>query len=160
MAAIKQPSVLPGFGLTFGFTTFFLSAVVLIPLAALVLMAASMTWHDFVRVVFSARAMGSYRLSFGASFLAASINLVFGFIIAWTLVRYEFPGRKLIDALIDMPFALPTAVSGIALTTVFAENGWIGQYLQPLGIKVAYTWIGVTVASVVVIRWRAALPLR
>jgi len=89
---IKRPSVLPGFGLTFGFTTFFLSAVVLIPLAALVLMAASMTWHDFVRVVFSARAMGSYRLSFGASFLAASINLVFGFIIAWTLVRYEFPG--------------------------------------------------------------------
>ena len=146
MAAIKQPSVLPGFGLTFGFTTFFLSAIVLIPLAALVLMAASMTWHDFVHVVFSARALGSYRLSFGASFLAASINLVFGFIIAWTLVRYEFPGRKAIDALIDMPFALPTAVSGIALTTVFAENGWIGQYLQPLGIKVAYTWIGVTVA--------------
>jgi sulfate/thiosulfate transport system permease protein len=146
MAPIKQPSVLPGFGLTFGFTTFFLSAVVLIPLAALVLMAASMTWHDFVKVVFSARALGSYRLSFGASFLAASINLVFGFIIAWTLVRYEFPGRKLIDALIDMPFALPTAVSGIALATVFAENGWIGQYLQPLGIKVAYTWIGVTVA--------------
>jgi sulfate/thiosulfate transport system permease protein len=141
-----QRSVLPGFGLTFGFTTFFLSAVVLIPLAALVLMAASMTWHDFVKVVFSARALGSYRLSFGASFLAASINLVFGFIIAWTLVRYEFPGRKAIDALIDMPFALPTAVSGIALTTVFAENGWIGQYLQPLGIKVAYTWIGVTVA--------------
>jgi sulfate transport system permease protein len=146
MATFKQSSVLPGFGLTFGFTTFFLSAIVLIPLAALVLMAASMTWHDFVKVVFSARALGSYRLSFGASFLAASINLVFGFIIAWTLVRYEFPGRKLIDALIDMPFALPTAVSGIALTSVFAENGWIGQYLQPLGIKVAYTWIGVTVA--------------
>jgi len=146
MASFRQPSVLPGFGLTFGFTTFFLSAIVLIPLAALVLVAASMTWHDFVKVVFSARALGSYRLSFGASFLAASINLVFGFIIAWTLTRYEFPGRKAIDALIDMPFALPTAVSGIALTTVFAENGWIGQYLQPLGIKVAYTWIGVTVA--------------
>jgi len=146
MAGLKQPSVLPGFGLTFGFTTFFLSAVVLIPLAALVLMTASMTWHDFVKVVFSARAIGSYKLSFGASFLAATINLVFGFIIAWTLVRYQFPGRKAIDALIDMPFALPTAVSGIALTTVFAENGWIGQYLQPLGIKVAYTWIGVTVA--------------
>ncbi len=142
MATIKQPSILPGFGLTFGFTTFFLSAIVLIPLAALVLMAASMTWHDFVRVVFSPRALGSYRLSFGASFLAASINLVFGFIIAWTLVRYEFPGRKLIDALIDMPFALPTAVSGIALTAVFADNGWIGQYLHLFGIKVAYTWIG------------------
>ncbi len=94
----------------------------------------------------SARALGSYRLSFGASLLAASINLVFGFIIAWTLVRYEFPGRKLIDALIDMPFALPTAVSGIALTTVFAQNGWIGRYLEPLGIKVAYTWLGVTLA--------------
>jgi sulfate transport system permease protein len=146
MATLKQPSVLPGFGLTFGFTTFFLCTVVLIPLAALVLMTASMTWHDFVKVVFSARALGSYRLSFGASFLAATINLVFGFVIAWTLVRYEFPGRKAIDALIDMPFALPTAVSGIALTTVFAENGWIGQYLQVWGIKVAYTWIGVTVA--------------
>ena len=95
-------------------------------------------------MVLSARAIGSYRLSFGASLLAASINLVFGFIIAWTLVRYEFPGRKLIDALIDMPFALPTAVSGIALTTVFAQNGWIGRYLEPLGIKVAYTWLGVT----------------
>src|ERR1700756_1551246 len=144
--ALRQPNVLPGFGLTIGFTTFFLSAIVLIPLCALVLMAASMTWHDFVHVVFSPRAMGSYRLSFGASFLAASINLVFGFIIAWTLVRYEFPGRKLIDALIDMPFALPTAVSGIALTTVFAQHGWIGRYLEPLGIKVAYTWLGVTLA--------------
>ncbi len=142
--ALRQPNVLPGFGLTFGFTTFFLSALVLLPLAALVLMAASMHWSDFLRVVLSARAIGSYRLSFGASFLAATINLVFGFIIAWTLVRYEFPGRKLIDALIDMPFALPTAVSGIALTTVFAQNGWIGQYLEPLGIKVAYTWNGVT----------------
>ncbi len=146
MRALRQPSVLPGFALTLGFTTFFLSAVVLIPLAALVLMTASMHWHDFVHVVLSPRALGSYRLSFGASFLAASINLVFGFIIAWTLVRYQFPGRKLIDALIDMPFALPTAVSGIALTTVFAENGWIGSYLQGFGIKVAYTWIGVTVA--------------
>src|ERR1700757_1933955 len=144
--ALRQPNVLPGFGLTFGFTTFFLSALVLLPLAALVIQTASMHWDGFVHVVFSARALGSYRLSFGASFLAATINLVFGFIIAWTLVRYEFPGRKLIDALIDMPFALPTAVSGIALTTVFAQNGWIGQYLEPLGIKVAYTWIGVTVA--------------
>src|SRR3954468_19201737 len=146
MASIRQPSVLPGFGLTFGFTTFFLSAIVLIPLAALVLMAASTTWESFLHVVLSPRALGSYRLSFGASLLAASINLVFGFIIAWTLVRYEFPGRKLIDALIDMPFALPTAVSGIALTAVFAENGWIGQYLHVFGIKVAYTWIGVVVA--------------
>jgi len=137
---------LPGFGLTFGFTTCFLSTIVLLPLAALVLSAASMHWSDFVRVVSSPRALGSYRLSFGASLLAATINVVFGFIIAWTLARYEFPGRKIIDALIDMPFALPTAVSGIALTTVFAQNGWIGRYLEPLGVKVAYTWLGVTLA--------------
>jgi sulfate/thiosulfate transport system permease protein len=144
--SFRKPSVLPGFGLTFGFTTFFLSAIVLLPLAALVLTAAGMHWSDFVRVVSSPRALGSYRLSFGASLLAATINVVFGFIIAWTLVRYEFPGRKIIDALIDMPFALPTAVSGIALTTVFAQNGWIGRYLEPLGVKVAYTWLGVTLA--------------
>jgi sulfate transport system permease protein len=144
--SFRKPSVLPGFGLTFGFTTFFLSAIVLLPLAALVLSAASMHWSDFVRVVSSPRALGSYRLSFGASLLAAAINVVFGFIIAWTLERYEFPGRKIIDALIDMPFALPTAVSGIALTTVFAQNGWIGRYLESLGVKVAYTWLGVTLA--------------
>jgi sulfate/thiosulfate transport system permease protein len=144
--SFRKPSVLPGFGLTFGFTTFFLSAIVLLPLAALVLAAASMHWSEFVAVVTSARALGSYRLSFGASALAATINVVFGFILAWTLVRYEFPGRKLIDALIDLPFALPTAVSGIALTTVFSAHGWIGRYLEPLGIKVAYTWLGVTLA--------------
>ena len=144
--SFRKASVLPGFGLTFGFTMFFLSAIVLLPLAALVLSAASIHWSDFLRVVTSPRALGSYRLSFGASLLAATINAVFGFIIAWTLVRYEFPGRKIIDALIDMPFALPTAVSGIALTTVFAQNGWIGRYLEPLGIKVAYTSIGVTLA--------------
>src|SRR2546429_4255661 len=105
-----------------------------------------MHWSDFVHVVLSPRALGSYRLSFGASFLAATINLVFGFIIAWTLVRYEFPGRKLLDALIDMPFALPTAVSGIALTTELAHNRWVGRYLEPWGGKVAYTWLGVTLA--------------
>src|SRR6266550_7593107 len=144
--SFRKASILPGFGLTFGFTTFFLSVIVLLPLAALTLAAASMHWSDFVHVVLSPRALGSYRLSFGASFLAAAINLVFGFIIAWTLVRYEFPGRGLIDALIDMPFALPTAVSGIALTSVFAQNGWIGRYLEPWGVKVAYTWLGVTLA--------------
>ena len=144
--SFRKPSVLPGFGLTFGFTTFFLSAIVLLPLAALVLAAGSMHWSEFVAVVSSPRALGSYRLSFGASALAATINVVFGFVLAWTLVRYEFPGRKLIDALIDLPFALPTAVSGIALTTVFAQHGWIGRYLEPLGVKVAYTWLGVTLA--------------
>jgi sulfate transport system permease protein len=144
--SFRQPSILPGFGLTLGFSTFFLSAIVLVPLAALVMKTATMGWSDFVRVLLDPRAVASYRLSFGASMLAATLNSVFGFIIAWTLVRYEFPGRKLIDALIDMPFALPTAVSGIALTAVFAENGWIGQYLAPFGIKVAYTWVGVVVA--------------
>lgn len=144
--ATQQPSVLPGFGLTLGFTTCFLSTLVLLPLAALIVMAASMPPSELLHVVLSPRALGSYRLSFGASLLAASINLVAGFVIAWTLVRYEFPGRKLVDALIDMPFALPTAVSGIALTTVFADTGWIGRYLAAVGIKVAYTWVGVTVA--------------
>ena len=148
--SFRQPSILPGFGLTLGFSTFFLSAIVLVPLAALVMKTATMGWADFVRVVTDARAVASYRLSFGASILAATLNSVFGLIIAWTLVRYEFPGRKLIDALIDMPFALPTAVSGIALTAVFAENGWIGQHLAPLGIKVAYTWIGVVVAMTLI----------
>ena len=141
-----QPSVLPGFGLTFGFTTFFLSAIVLIPLAALVLKAASMHWTDFLGVVLSRRALGAYRLSFGASLLAAGINLVFGFLTAWTLVRYSFPGRAFIDALIDLPFALPTTVSGIALTSVFAATGPLGRLLAQIGIQVAYTWIGVTVA--------------
>ena len=141
-----QPSILPGFGLTLGFSTFFLCAIVLIPLAALVMKTATMGWDQFVSVLLDPRAVASYKLTFGASFLAAIINGVFGFVIAWTLVRYEFPGRGLIDALIDMPFALPTAVSGIALTAVFAPNGWIGQHLAPLGIKVAYTWIGVVVA--------------
>ncbi len=145
-STFRQPSILPGFGLTLGFSTFFLTALVLIPLAALVMKTATMGWHDFVRVLTDPRVIASFRLSFGASLLAAAINGVFGFIIAWTLVRYEFPGRKLIDALIDMPFALPTAVSGIALTAVFAQNGWIGQYLAPFGIQVAYTWIGVVVA--------------
>jgi sulfate transport system permease protein len=144
--SFRQPSILPGFGLTFGFTTFFLGAVVLLPLTALVVRTAMTDWHHVLDVVFSARALASYRLSFGASLLAASINAVFGFIIAWTLVRYDFPGRKIIDALIDMPFALPTAVSGIALTAVFAKNGWFGQYLEPFGIKVAYTWIGIVIA--------------
>ena len=142
----REPNVIPGFGITLGFTTFFLCAIVLIPLAALVLKAAGMDWSRFVEVITSPRALASYRLSFGASLVAASVNMVFGFALAWTLVRYDFPGRKIVDAIIDMPFALPTAVSGIALTTVFAGNGWIGQYLEPLGIKVAYTWIGITVA--------------
>jgi sulfate transport system permease protein len=146
VTSFRQPSVLPGFGLTLGFTSFFLGAIVLLPLAALVLKTAALDWDQFVKILLDPRAVASYRLSLGASLLAACLNAVFGFVIAWTLVRYEFPGRKLIDALIDMPFALPTAVSGIALTAVFAKNGWIGQLLDPLGIQVAYSWIGVTIA--------------
>jgi sulfate transport system permease protein len=146
MSARRSPSVIPGFGITFGFTTFFLCAVVLLPLTALVMRGANMDWARFISVVTNARALASYRLTFGTSLLAASINMVFGFITAWTLVRYRFPGRRFVDAIIDMPFALPTAVSGIALTAVFAANGLIGQYLEPLGIKVAYTPLGITIA--------------
>ncbi|HZF15754.1 MAG TPA: sulfate ABC transporter permease subunit CysT [Steroidobacteraceae bacterium] len=143
---LRQPSVIPGFGLTVGFTTFFLSAIVLLPLAALVLRAMGMEWHRFWETLLDPRAIASYRLTFGASLIAAGINAVFGFLIAWSLVRYEFPGRRIIDALIDMPFALPTAVSGIALTAVLADNGWIGSWLAQYGIRVAYTPLGVIVA--------------
>lgn len=145
-ARLRQPSVLPGFGLTVGFTTFFLSAIVLLPLGALVLKAIGMQWSSFWATLLDPRAVASYRLTFGASLIAAGINAVFGSIVAWSLVRYEFPGRKVIDALIDMPFALPTAVSGIALTAVLADNGWIGAWLAQYGIKVAYTPLGVIVA--------------
>jgi sulfate/thiosulfate transport system permease protein len=145
-----QPTVLPGFGLTLGFTTFFLSAVVLLPLAALVLLAASTPLHQLLDAVASPRALASYRLSFGGALLAACINMVFGFIIAWTLARYEFPGRRLMDAMIDMPFALPTAVSGIALTAVFSANGWLGRYLAEIGIHVAYTRLGVILAMTLI----------
>ena len=142
----RERNVLPGFGLTLGFTTFFLTAIVLLPLTALVMKGAGMSLERFIEVVTDPRAVASYRLTFGAAFTAASINLVFGFVVAWVLVRYTFPGRRIVDAIIDMPFALPTAVSGIALTAVFANNGWIGQYLEPLGIKVAYTQLGITIA--------------
>jgi sulfate/thiosulfate transport system permease protein len=141
-----SPSVLPGFGLTLGFAGMFLAAIVLVPMAALIMRAASLPLEEFWRIATEPRALASYRLTFGASLLAASLNAVFGFIIAWTLVRYRFPGRRLLDAVIDLPFALPTAVSGIALATVFAPAGWIGAWLEPLGIKVAYTWVGVVIA--------------
>jgi sulfate/thiosulfate transport system permease protein len=146
-AWFRKPSILPGFGLTLGFTTFFLSGIVLLPLAALTLKAASLTWPEFVKILLDPRAVASYRLSFGAALLAAGVNAVFGFIVAWSLVRYDFPGRRLVDALIDLPFALPTAVSGIALATVFSPTGWLGLKLaETLGVQVAYTWIGVVVA--------------
>ena len=141
-----SPSVLPGFGLTLGFAGLFLTIIVLIPMAALIMRAGSLPLDEFWRIATEPRALASYRLTFGASFLAACVNAVFGFIIAWTLVRYEFPGRRLVDAIIDLPFALPTAVSGIALATVFTPNGWLGRHLEEIGVQVAYTWVGVVVA--------------
>jgi len=147
---IRSASPLPGFGLTLGFTTFFLSAVVLLPLATLVIRATSMPMSELVAVLIDERALASYRLSFGAAFLAAAVNAVFGFIVAWSLVRYDFPGRRLLDAMIDLPFALPTAVSGIALATVFSPTGWLGLKLVAAGVQVAYTRIGVVVALVLI----------
>ena len=141
-----SPSVLPGFGMTLGFAGLFLTFIVLIPMAALIMRAGSLPLDEFWRIATEPRALASYRLTFGASFLAACVNAVFGFIIAWTLVRYQFPGRRLVDAIIDLPFALPTAVSGIALATVFSPNGWLGMHLQSIGVQVAYTWVGVVVA--------------
>ncbi|MEO8296482.1 MAG: sulfate ABC transporter permease subunit CysT [Burkholderiales bacterium] len=140
---LKRHSVLPGFDLALGFTLLYLSLVVLIPIAAVFLKTATMTWPAFWDAVASPRVVASYRLTFGASFLAALVNALFGLIIAWVLVRYEFPGKRLIDALVDLPFALPTAVAGITLTALYAQNGWIGQYLP---VKVSFTPIGVFIA--------------
>ncbi len=142
----KRSSVIPGFGPTLGFTVLYLSLIVLLPLAALFAKTATMTWSRFWTVVTDPRVVASYKLTFGASLVAAIINAVFGFLVAWTLVRYRFVGKKIIDAMVDLPFALPTAVSGIALTAIYAPNGWIGQYLEPLGIKAAFSPLGVTIA--------------
>jgi sulfate/thiosulfate transport system permease protein len=139
-------SVLPGFGLALGFTVLYLSLIVLIPLSAAFIKTASMSWEAFWGTVTAPRVLASFRLSFGAALIAAVINAFFGLVVAWVLVRYRFTGRKLIDALVDLPFALPTAVAGIALTAVYSSKGWIGQYLEPNGIKVAFTPLGVVVA--------------
>ena len=144
----RRGSVLPGFGLTLGFTLAYLSLLVLIPLAGLFVKSASLGGAAFFAAVSSPRALAAYRLSFGAAFAAAAVNAVFGLLVAWVLVRYRFPGRRLFDALVDLPFALPTAVAGITLTTLLAKNGWIGAQLAPLGIEVAYTPLGVAVALV------------
>jgi len=144
----RQPSVLPGFGLTFGFTLTWLTLIVLIPLATIFLKTAGMGWHEFVAVGLSDRALAAYRLSFGTAAAAGLVNAVFGLLVAWVLVRYRFPGDRVIGALVDLPFALPTAVAGIALTALYAPNGWVGQYLEPMGIKVAFTPIGITIALV------------
>ncbi|HET6389022.1 sulfate ABC transporter permease subunit CysT [Hyphomicrobium sp.] len=138
--------VLPGFGLSLGFTLVYLSLIVLIPLSAVFIKTSTMSWQEFWDVVTAPRVVASYKLTFGASFLAALINAVFGLLLAWGLTRYTFPGRKIVDALIDLPFALPTAVAGIALTAIYAKNGWVGSLLEPLGIKIAFGPPGVLVA--------------
>ena len=143
---IRTARVLPGFGLSLGYSLTYLSLVVLLPLTALVVKTTGLGWHGFWKIVSHPHVISAYKLTFGASLVAGIVNLVFGFIVAWTLVRYRFPGRRLLDAMIDMPFALPTAVSGIALATIFAPSGWVGQYLEPLGIKAAYSPLGVTIA--------------
>jgi len=142
----RQPSVIPGFGLTFGFAITYLSLIVLIPICALVLRTMELSWQEYWAIASSDRVVAALQLSFGAALIGATINLVFGLIVAWVLVRYEFPGKRVIDAIVDLPFALPTAVAGIALTAIFDKNGWIGRFLEPLGIQVAYTWLGVVVA--------------
>jgi sulfate/thiosulfate transport system permease protein len=143
---LRKPSVLPGFGLAVGYTILYLSLIVLLPLTAAFVKTTALTWSAFWTTVTAPRVLASLRLSFGASLLGAGINAVFGLLVAWVLVRYRFPGRRIIDALVDLPFALPTAVAGIALTAVYAANGWIGSRLEPLGIKVAFTPLGVLIA--------------
>ncbi len=146
MAGKVRKDVLPGFGLSLGYTLVYLSLIVLIPLSAVFFKTASMTSDEFWAAVASPRVIASYKLTFGASLLAAVINAVFGLLLAWGLTRYSFPGRKIVDALIDLPFALPTAVAGIALTAIYAKNGWIGGLLDPFGVKIAFTPAGVLVA--------------
>ena len=144
--SLKRGSILPGFGITMGFTLTYLGLIVIIPLSMLFLRSASMGWADIWHTIAAPRALAAFKLSFGASFAAAGINAVFGLIVAWVLVRYAFPGKALVDALVDLPFALPTAVAGISLTAVYSANGWIGKYLALAGIKVAYAPLGIIVA--------------
>ena len=146
----KTKSVLPGFGPTLGYTLFYLSLIVLIPLSALVFSTAGMTWEEFRVAVTSPRVMASYRITFGSALVAALINAVFGTLAAWVLVRYRFPGKRIVDALVDLPFALPTAVVGITLATVYSANGWMGSFLEPRGIKIAYTPAGIVIAMTVI----------
>jgi len=146
--ALKRPSAIPGFGLALGFTLTYLSLIVLIPLAALVLKSAALGFEGFWEVVTGPRTVAALELSFFTSLFAATVNAVFGVIIAWVLVRYRFPGRRLLDAFVDLPFALPTAVAGIALTAIYAPNGWIGSLFEPFGIKIAYTRLGIAIALI------------
>lgn len=142
----KRPSVLPGFGLTLGLTVVYASLIVLIPLSTLVLKAAAIPGDKFWSTITDPRVLASYRLTFGAALMGALVNAVFGFVVAWVLVRYRFPGRRILDAIVDLPFALPTAVSGIALTAIYSQHGWVGRYLEPYGIKAAFSPLGITIA--------------
>ena len=139
-------NILPGFNLTLGYALFYLSLIVLIPLSAVFIKTFTLTWPEFIAAVASPRVVASYKLTFGASLIAALINVVFGLLTAWVLTRYEFFGKKIVDAFVDFPFALPTAVAGIALSAIYATNGWVGSLLEPLGIKVSYTPLGIIVA--------------
>ena len=145
---MSSRKVLPGFQLTLGYTVFYLCLIVLIPLTALIFKTLNLTWDQFWAAISSPRVVASYQLTFGASLLAASVNVVFGLLVAWVLVRYDFPGKKFADALVDLPFALPTAVAGIALTALLAGNGWIGQFLEPMGIELAFKPGGVVIALI------------
>jgi len=144
----QKNSVLPGFGPALGYTIFYLSIIVLIPLSALFFKTATLSWDQFLVAVAAPRVLASYRVTFGSALFAAAVNAVFGVLLAWVLVRYRFPGRKLVDALVDLPFALPTAVAGITLASVYSPNGWLGAYLEPRGIKVAFTPLGIMVAMI------------
>jgi sulfate/thiosulfate transport system permease protein len=144
----RQPSVIPGFGLTFGFTLVYFSLIILIPMVALVIRATGLGWSGFWAAALDPRVLAALRTSFTTALFAAGINVVFGTLIAWVLVRYRFPGRRIVDAMVDLPFALPTAVAGIALTAIYAPNGFIGQIFAPLGLRIAYTPIGITIAMI------------
>ena len=146
--AFRKPSVIPGFGLTLGFTIVYLTLIILIPLAGIAWRSADLGWNDFWAIASDPRVIKALQISFGASLVAAIVNTVFGMIVAWVLVRYRFPGRRILDAAVDLPFALPTAVAGISLAAIYAPNGWIGQFLAPLGIKVAFTPLGIVVALI------------
>lgn len=144
----RRPSVIPGFGLALGFSLAYLTLIILIPLSGLAWRSAALGWSDFWAIAVDRRVLESLKLSFGASLIAAAVNVVFGVVVAWVLVRYRFPGRRIVDAMVDLPFALPTAVAGIALTTLYAPKGWVGSLFAPLGIKIAYTPLGVVIALI------------
>lgn len=149
MGLLRQKNtVLPGFGPALGYTVFYLSVIVLIPLSALFFKTATLDWDQFLTAVASPRVLASYRVTFGAALAAASVNGIFGVLVAWVLVRYPFPGKRLVDALVDLPFALPTAVAGITLASIYSPNGWLGSYLEPRGIKIAFTPLGIMVAMI------------